>query len=211
MLCGGGGGAGGAAASSGGAVSSGKSSADSTMVLSDELHVDREFNAVVVASQRLEELLEALEALPPGKRPLVVTTVDRLDLVLGLLAAHVSVSAPPIAGIMLCPTAGGLSGLDGGGDLLGGGAGGLLASAGGDGSGINAFFGETPHHPRSPHSFARRTVQRVFEGVARGGMYKGALLPVLAVGAPVFDVVRALGEMGGQIMPTSVRKIGQCR
>jgi BioD-like phosphotransacetylase family protein len=215
LLCGGGSGGAGAASSGGGAIGQpGKGSSDSAVVLSDELHVDREFNAVVVASQRLEELLEALEALPPGKRPLVVTTVDRLDLVLGLLAAHVSVSAPPIAGIMLCPTAGGLSGLDGGGDLLGGGAGGLLAGVGGgdgSGGGVGAFFGETPHHPRSPHSFARRTVQRVFEGVARGGMYKGALLPVLAVGAPVFDVVRALGEMGGQIMPTSVRKIGQCR
>jgi hypothetical protein len=31
------------------------------------------------------------------------------------------------------------------------------------------------------------------------------------VGAPVYDVARALGEMAGQIMPTSARKIGQCR
>jgi len=156
-----------------------------------QLHVDREFNTVVVASQRLEELLEALEALPAGRRPLVVTTVDRLDLVLGLLAAHVSVSGPPVAGIMLCPTAAG--------------------GEGGASAGSPLLFGETSHHPRSPHAFARRAVQRIFEGVARGGMYRGALLPVLATGAPVFDVVRALGEMGGQITPTSATKIRQCR
>jgi BioD-like phosphotransacetylase family protein len=182
-----------------------------------QLHVDREFNTVVVASQRLEELLEALEALPPGRRPLVVTTVDRLDLVLGLLAAHVSASGPTVAGIMLCPTAadggdvgGGGAGAGGAG---GGGFGGLLAAGGGAGAGttLSLLFGETAHHPRSPHAFARRAVQRIFEGVARGGMYRGALLPVLATGAPVFDVVRALGEMGGQITPASATKIRQCR
>lgn len=226
LLCGGGGGGGGpgaagaaALAAAGGTGTSSSGPGSGALLLPDELYLDREFNSVVVASQRLEELLEALEAMPPGKRPLVVTTVDRLDLVLGLLAAHVSVASPPIAGIMLCPTAGGFGGLDGGGgglDAFGGGGGAFgvggaaMMTMMGDG-GVGASFGETPHHPRSPHSFARRTVQRVFEGVARGGMYRGALLPVLAVGAPIFDVVRALGDMGGQIMPTSARKIGQCR
>jgi len=188
--------------------------------LSSGFHVDREFNAVVVASQRLEELLEALEAMPPGRRPLVVTTADRLDLVLGLLAAHVSACSPPIAGIVLCPTSTGLE-VEGGG---GGGGFGLGDddAFGGGGShqtthegAIGGAFGEAPpphHRPRrSPHAFARRTVQRIFEGLARGGMYRGALLPVLAVGAPVYDVARALGEMTGQILPSSARKIGQCQ
>ena len=37
-------------------------------------------------------------------RPLVVTTVDRLDLVLGLMGAQVSAHGPGLAGVLLCPS-----------------------------------------------------------------------------------------------------------
>lgn len=179
-----------------------------------ELLVDREFNAVVVASQRLEDLLAALHeegggsaapSSPAGAgsggggnnhnhRPLVVTTADRLDLVLGLLATHLSASAPPIAGVLLCPTAT------------------SSASAASSPSGFGAEEGgdSGSRATTNPHAFARRTIERVFEGMARGG-YRGALLPVLGVGSPLYDVARALGDMGGSIMENSARKIGQCR
>jgi hypothetical protein len=48
----------------------------------------QEYSAVYVASQRLEELLE-LMATDGDTRPLVVTSSDRLDIVMGLLASQV--------------------------------------------------------------------------------------------------------------------------
>ncbi|EFJ49262.1 phosphate acetyltransferase [Volvox carteri f. nagariensis] len=66
----------------------------------DSLLTDVEFDDVVVASQRLEELLEVLGERPGG-RPLVVTSADRLDIVLGLLAAQLSVKGPGVAGVLL--------------------------------------------------------------------------------------------------------------
>jgi BioD-like phosphotransacetylase family protein len=36
-------------------------------------------------------------------RPLVVTTVDRLDIVLGLMGAQVGAHGPGVAGVLLCP------------------------------------------------------------------------------------------------------------
>ncbi|KXZ42484.1 hypothetical protein GPECTOR_142g705 [Gonium pectorale] len=64
----------------------------------DSLLTDVEFDDVVVGSQRLEELLEILGERPGG-RPLVVTSADRLDIVLGLLAAQLSVRGPSVAGV----------------------------------------------------------------------------------------------------------------
>jgi hypothetical protein len=48
----------------------------------------QEYSAVYVASQRLEQLLE-LMANDGDTRPLVVTSRDRLDIVMGLLASQV--------------------------------------------------------------------------------------------------------------------------
>jgi hypothetical protein len=48
----------------------------------------QEYSAVYVASQRLEQLLE-LMANDGDTRPLVVTSKDRLDIVMGLLASQV--------------------------------------------------------------------------------------------------------------------------
>lgn len=62
--------------------------------------LDQEYSAVYVASQRLEELLE-LMASDGDTRPLVVTSRDRLDIVLGLLASQVSIAGPSVAGILL--------------------------------------------------------------------------------------------------------------
>src|SRR5690242_1778101 len=48
----------------------------------------QEYSAVYVASQRLEQLLE-LMANDGDTRPMVVTSRDRLDIVMGLLASQV--------------------------------------------------------------------------------------------------------------------------
>jgi len=48
----------------------------------------QEYSAVYVASERLEQLLE-LMANDGDTRPLVVTSRDRLDIVMGLLASQV--------------------------------------------------------------------------------------------------------------------------
>ncbi|KAF8061400.1 pta [Scenedesmus sp. PABB004] len=65
-----------------------------------KVQLDQEYTAVYVAAQRLEELLELL-ATDGDTRPLVITTRDRLDIVLGLLASQVSVAGPNVAGIVL--------------------------------------------------------------------------------------------------------------
>mmetsp|Transcript_19762 Transcript_19762/g.42933 ORF Transcript_19762/g.42933 Transcript_19762/m.42933 type:complete len:768 (-) Transcript_19762:957-3260(-) len=62
--------------------------------------LDTEFTDIIVASQRVEELLEILDERR-DEHPLVVTSMDRLDIVLGLLAAHVSVQGPSVAGVLL--------------------------------------------------------------------------------------------------------------
>lgn len=54
-----------------------------------------------VASQRLEQLLE-LMANDGDTRPLVVTSKDRLDIVMGLLASQVGVCAVANAGASFC-------------------------------------------------------------------------------------------------------------
>lgn len=52
------------------------------------LLVLQEYTAVYVASQRLEELLEMLSN-DGDTRPLVITSRDRLDILMGLLASQV--------------------------------------------------------------------------------------------------------------------------
>jgi len=61
---------------------------------------DRDFTEIVVASQRIEELLELLDE-DPESHPLIVSSQDRLDVVLALLAAQLSVKGPSVAGILL--------------------------------------------------------------------------------------------------------------
>ncbi|KAL6745739.1 phosphate acetyl/butaryl transferase-domain-containing protein [Haematococcus lacustris] len=64
--------------------------------------LDKEFSDIIIGSQRVEELLEMLEARDSGSTPpLVVTSLDRTDLVLALLAAQVSVQGPTVAGVLL--------------------------------------------------------------------------------------------------------------
>lgn len=64
------------------------------------VQLDQEYSAVYVASQGLEQLLE-LMANDGDTRPLVVTSRDRLDIVMGLLASQVSVAGPNVACILL--------------------------------------------------------------------------------------------------------------
>uniref|UniRef100_A0A7R9VBV4 Phosphate acetyltransferase n=3 Tax=Chlamydomonas euryale TaxID=1486919 RepID=A0A7R9VBV4_9CHLO len=65
-----------------------------------QVPLDKECSNIIVASQRLEELLEQLEEAQDAL-PLIVTSMDRLDIVLGLLAAQLSVKGPAIGGILL--------------------------------------------------------------------------------------------------------------
>ncbi len=59
------------------------------LIFTQNAPLDQEFDEVIVGSQRVEELLEVLEERGGGRRPLVVTSMDRIDIVLGLLAAQV--------------------------------------------------------------------------------------------------------------------------
>lgn len=61
-----------------------------TCCLADLFAVLQEYSAVYVASQGLEQLLE-LMANDGDTRPLVVTSRDRLDIVMGLLASQVRI------------------------------------------------------------------------------------------------------------------------
>ncbi|KAG2432638.1 hypothetical protein HXX76_008978 [Chlamydomonas incerta] len=136
----------------------------------DSILTDVEFDDIVVASQRLEELLEILAERPMG-RPLVVTSADRLDIVLGLLAAQLSVSGPGVAGI-------------------------LLTQAG---------------SARSGRNYARDTIDRIFAGLSSSGLYKGSLLPVLTTDMPLRDAIKKLDNLDAAILPSSTRKISQCK
>lgn len=62
--------------------------------------IDKECAEIIVASQRVEELLEMLEE-KRGSLPLIVTSMDRLDIVLGLLASQLSIKGPAVAGVLL--------------------------------------------------------------------------------------------------------------
>ncbi|KAG2499811.1 hypothetical protein HYH03_002105 [Edaphochlamys debaryana] len=136
----------------------------------DQLLTDVEFDDIIVACQRLEELLEILAERPAG-RPLVVTSADRLDIVLGLLAAQLSVSGPGVAGV-------------------------LLTQAGSSRTGRN---------------YARDTIDRIFAGLMQSGLYKGSLLPVLSTDMPLREALARLGSLDAAILPSSQRKITQCK
>ncbi|PNW69941.1 hypothetical protein CHLRE_17g699000v5 [Chlamydomonas reinhardtii] len=151
---------------------------------------DVEFDEVVVGSQRLEELLETLVERPMG-RPLVVTSADRLDIVLGLLAAQLSVRGPSVAGV-------------------------LLTQAGAS---------------RITRSYAKSAVDNIFAGLsnntgasgggpdgaaaangsAQGSLYRGALLPVLSTDKHLAEALAVIGRMDASILPTSIRKVTQCK
>ncbi|KAF6251911.1 phosphate acetyltransferase [Scenedesmus sp. NREL 46B-D3] len=73
---------------------------EAQLMLGSNVTLDQEYSAVYVASQRLEELLE-LMTNDGDTRPLVVTSRDRLDIVMGLLASQVSIAGPNVAGILL--------------------------------------------------------------------------------------------------------------
>ncbi|GLC50353.1 hypothetical protein PLESTB_000369800 [Pleodorina starrii] len=145
-----------------------------TALSAEHLYGDRdltdvEFDDVVVASQRLEELLEVLEERPGG-RPLVVTSADRLDIVLGLLAAQLSVQGPGVAV-----------------------AGVLLTQAGSQ---------------RAGRRYARATVDSIFGGLERSGLYRGTLLPVLATDRPLREALSVIDRLdAAAIQPDSARKM----
>ncbi|PNH06000.1 Phosphate acetyltransferase, partial [Tetrabaena socialis] len=103
--------------------------------------------------------------------PLVVTSADRLDIVLGLLAAQLSVTGPGVAGV-------------------------LLTQAG---------------SARAGRNYARDAIDKIFSGLAGGGLYKGALLPVLLTELPIKEALLAISRMDAAILPSSTRKITQCK
>ncbi|GLC39613.1 hypothetical protein PLESTB_001956600 [Pleodorina starrii] len=136
----------------------------------DSLLTDVEFDDVVIGCQRLEELLEILQERPGG-RPLVITSADRLDIVLGLLAAQLSVQGPGVAGV-------------------------LLTQAG---------------SARSGRNYARDTINRIFAGLVSNGLYRGSLLPVLSTDMPLREALAKMNSMNSAVLPTSTRKITQCK
>lgn len=73
---------------------------DAELKFGSKVQLDQEYSAVYVGSQGLEQLLE-LMANDGDTRPLVVTSRDRLDIVMGLLASQVSVAGPNVACILL--------------------------------------------------------------------------------------------------------------
>lgn len=68
--------------------------------------LDREYNHVYVASAVLEQILEYLEEggdeyyEGTHKHPLVICSRTRADVVIALLAAHLSGVGPPVAGVL---------------------------------------------------------------------------------------------------------------
>ena len=52
---------------------------------------------------------------------------------------------------------------------------------------------------------------RIFEGVAQGGLYRGALLPVLATDQPLAACLAHLSRLDPGILPSSSRKIAHSK
>jgi len=140
------------------------------LLFASKLQLDQVFDTVQVATHKLEELLEIL-ATDGTARPLVLTSVDRLDLVLGLLASQVSVAGPSVAGIVLTPAG----------------------------------------NSRNTRTFARSQAERIFDGIRANTLFKGSLLPVMICNKAMVDVVRAIDRLHGTILPTSNRKIAECK
>lgn len=55
------------------------------------------------------------------------------------------------------------------------------------------------------------TVDRIFAGLASSGLYKGSLLPVLTTDMPLREALARLGRLDSAILPSSLRKIAQCK
>ncbi|KAL6776612.1 PAT1 [Auxenochlorella protothecoides x Auxenochlorella symbiontica] len=72
--------------------------------------IDSDVTGIMVAAQSVHGFLDKLEAIRAQReaegqtffRPLVLTTKDRQDLVLGLAAASLSGACPPLGGLVLC-------------------------------------------------------------------------------------------------------------
>lgn len=66
-------------------------------------------------------------------------------------------------------------------------------------------------NPRLAHTTHRSIAARIFEGIERGGLYQGSLLPVMATNKPMFDVLQGIAAVHPSILATSTRKIQQCK
>ncbi|KAG2450893.1 hypothetical protein HYH02_004725 [Chlamydomonas schloesseri] len=159
-----------------------------TQLYGETLLGDVEFDEVVVGSQRLEELLEILTERPTG-RPLVVTSADRLDIVLGLLAAQLSVRGPSVAGVLL--TQAGAS---------------RIARSYAKSAVDNIFAGLTDNNGAGGPGAAAAA-----NGSAQGSLYRGAVLPVLSTELQLAEALAVIGRMDAAILPTSIRKVTQCK
>mmetsp|Transcript_4754 Transcript_4754/g.13675 ORF Transcript_4754/g.13675 Transcript_4754/m.13675 type:complete len:790 (-) Transcript_4754:298-2667(-) len=72
---------------------------DTYLLAGQDLMLDSSYSDVLVAADRLEDVLQAVEASPG--RPLVVTPASRPDVVLGLAAAQAAGGGPHPAGILI--------------------------------------------------------------------------------------------------------------
>lgn len=57
----------------------------------------------------------------------------------------------------------------------------------------------------------RDSVDRIFGGLMRSGLYRGSLLPVLSTDLPIREALARIGSLGAAILPSSTRKISQCK
>ncbi|KDD75495.1 hypothetical protein H632_c657p1, partial [Helicosporidium sp. ATCC 50920] len=72
--------------------------------------IDSDATGIMICSQNIGQFLEKLEALRKIRRvegqtffrPLVLTSKDRTDVLLGLSAAHAAAAGPSLAGLVLC-------------------------------------------------------------------------------------------------------------
>jgi hypothetical protein len=75
--------------------------------------------------------------------------------------------------------------------------------------------GGAPHaptlRPPPPACLCSNIAARIFQGIERGGLYQGSLLPVLAVNQPMLKVLESISAIHPSILATSTRKIQQCK
>jgi hypothetical protein len=57
----------------------------------------------------------------------------------------------------------------------------------------------------------RSQAERIFDGIRANSLFKGSLLPVMITNTSMVDVVRAIDHLHGTILPTSNRKIAECK
>ncbi len=65
--------------------------------------------------------------------------------------------------------------------------------------------------PCAPPPSPSDTIDRIFQGLAHSGLYRGALLPVLATDMPLREALAKMGSLAAGILPSSTRKITQCK